>query len=44
MTQIYVIPFYEKLGYIQEGDRFDEDGGMSHVSAMPNSYRMMKIL
>jgi hypothetical protein len=23
-----VIPFYEKLGYVQEGERFDEDGGM----------------
>jgi len=24
-----VIPFYERLGYVQEGDRFDEDGGKS---------------
>ena len=33
--QVYVIPFYEKLGYVQEGERFDEDGGSSFAFALP---------
>nr|XP_019008661.1 uncharacterized protein I206_06343 [Kwoniella pini CBS 10737]OCF47442.1 hypothetical protein I206_06343 [Kwoniella pini CBS 10737] len=28
-SQIPVIPFYEKLGYISEGQEFDEEGGKS---------------
>lgn len=26
-SQIHAIPFYERLGYSPEGERFDEDGG-----------------
>lgn len=26
-SQIYVMPFYERLGFRKEGEEFDEDGG-----------------
>ena len=29
-----MIPFYERLGYIQEGERFDEDGGEFTASVL----------
>ncbi|KAG8959804.1 hypothetical protein FRC03_007470 [Tulasnella sp. 419] len=25
-SQLYVKPFYGRLGYVEEGDEFDEDG------------------
>lgn len=31
-SQIYVVPFYERLGFRKEGDEFDEEGGESESS------------